>query len=199
VSSERATFSVCVLPSVCCLTLVACSHSDCDDDEDCASGLVCFQRDMHANTPPGCAFDPGGSVDADDDFCVDPNFKHPDQVQINSRFWLYIALSEHWTWGFTRTEDGDELGLFESGEQRCDHMWRKHLADVYADDDFEDRPFAAHLSQVTPANRQQISGHISPFLAANKAVFNYTYHRGPAVASTGEPVFLSWQPEPVRD
>ena len=181
--------------SVCCLTLVARSHSDCDDDEDCASGLVCFQRDTAMNTPPGCAFDQAtGSVDENDDFCVDPNFKHPDQVQINSRFWLYITRDKHWAY----TAD-EELDLFESGEQLCDYMWRTHLADVYADDDFEGRPHAAHLSQVTPANRQQLSGHISPFLAANKEDIQKTYHAGPAVAGTGEPVFLSWQPEPVRD
>ena len=111
-------------------------------------------------------------------------------LQINSRFWLYITRDKHW-----RVTKNEELGLFESGEQVCDRMWRTHLA--YTDDEY--RPFAAHLSQVTPANRQQISGHISPFFPANKEDIMKTYNAGRAVAGTGGPIFLSWQPEPVRD
>ena len=43
-------------------------HGDCDHDEDCADGLVCFQR-MRNETVPGCV---GFALDFFD-YCVEPD------------------------------------------------------------------------------------------------------------------------------
>jgi len=44
-------------------------EGDCDKDSDCASGLVCFQRDSSSDVPPGCKA--GGSGDkGTHDYCA---------------------------------------------------------------------------------------------------------------------------------
>ena len=57
-------------------------HSDCDDDDDCADGLVCFNRDVATNTPPGCDFHPYDSAEQEASEVVDEN----DDVSAAARF-----------------------------------------------------------------------------------------------------------------
>merc|ERR1719355_148333 len=46
-------------------------EGDCDKDSDCASGLVCYERDSSSDVPPGCQA--GGSGDnPTHDYCVSP-------------------------------------------------------------------------------------------------------------------------------
>ena len=53
-------------------TLERC-QGDCDNDDDCADGLKCYQRESSDNVPPGC--EAGGSGDIwDYDYCYDPAF-----------------------------------------------------------------------------------------------------------------------------
>ena len=47
---------------------------DCDNDDDCRPGLVCFQRSRFEDaTVPGCA----GTAKKDVDYCYDPSYQYP--------------------------------------------------------------------------------------------------------------------------
>ena len=47
---------------------------DCDNDDDCRPGLVCFQRSGFEDaTVPGCA----GTAKKDVDYCYDPSYQYP--------------------------------------------------------------------------------------------------------------------------
>ena len=106
-------------------------HGDCDDDDECAPGLVCYQRDNMHNVPPGCEYeippsDSGqtlwgstGSIDADSDFCIDPNARHPDWVPVNSSFWVYVE-------GNTGS-DLDEIWEYENPHRVCQRVWQDVL------------------------------------------------------------------------
>ena len=48
---------------------------DCDFDDDCAEGLVCFQRNA-GTAVPGCSA--GNQESFQTDFCVDPSAMDPD-------------------------------------------------------------------------------------------------------------------------
>merc|ERR1719353_2034702 len=50
--------------------LCAC-EGDCDNDSDCAPGLVCFQRDSSSDVPPGCQAG-GAGDDGTTDYCANP-------------------------------------------------------------------------------------------------------------------------------
>jgi len=43
-------------------------ESDCDDDSECQTGLVCYERSEDSDMVPGCT----GEPDGDSDYCVNP-------------------------------------------------------------------------------------------------------------------------------
>ena len=111
-------------------------HGDCDDDDECAPGLVCYERDAMHNVPPGCEYetppsDIGGdpSVDQDSDFCIDPNARHPDWMLVNSSFWLYVEgadsydkIDEIWEYEDPMSVCGACTGMSGGWVLRC--TWR---------------------------------------------------------------------------
>ena len=115
-------------------------HGDCDDDDECAPGLVCYQRDTKHNVPPGCEYEippsdieqtlwgSTGSIDEDSDFCIDPNARHPDWVPVNSSFWVYV---EGDTNGGSRLESTgqliDEIWEYEDPHSACQRVWQSVL------------------------------------------------------------------------
>eukprot|EP01043_Picozoa_sp_COSAG02_P012097 COSAG02_NODE_459_length_21908_cov_5.444725_10_plen_864_part_00 len=176
-------------------------RGDCDDDSDCARGLVCFQRDSRYNTPPGCGFhddsDAMDDIDDDDDFCVDRNFVHPDQVTgVNSNFWIYLHVdSSMWpAVPYTVFADRpDELEEYETGEILCERIWETVTREWMDHKGVDGEIFL-------PANTREISGHITPFFDNAREKILEAYHKGPAVKDgevRGEvaPIFLKWQPE----
>jgi hypothetical protein len=45
---------------------------DCDDDDDCDFGLVCFKRSFGQQDVPGCSGNADTVGDSDEDFCIKP-------------------------------------------------------------------------------------------------------------------------------
>ena len=96
-------------------------HGDCDSDDECAPGLICYERDALYNVPPGCRYetlpsdrsDPG---EYDSDFCIDPTFRHPDAVLVNSSFWLYVE-------GEQADEKRDEIWEYDDAASACARIW----------------------------------------------------------------------------
>jgi len=130
-------------------------------------------------------------IDDDDDFCVDRNFMHPDQVTaVNSNFWIYLHVgSSMWPTPSGLIPDyPDELEEYETGEMLCERIWET-VTKEWMDHGVDGEIFL-------PTNTREISGHITPFFDNAKEKILEAYHKGLAVKD-GEvaPIFLKWQPE----
>ena len=97
------------------------------------------------------------------------------------------------------------MNFYETGQEVCNNVWRTTLRETYAavphPNTFTDREGPRVRpdpeAQFGPANRQNISAHISSFFPSHEEEIMAAYLRGPAVASgTQPPVFLAWQPLP---
>lgn len=124
-------------------------HGDCDNDDDCASGLVCYERGLRHNVPPGCEYEipppddvtwadcsltgcSFNSVDDNSDFCIDPNARHPEWVPVNSSFWVYVEGEDAIDFNTPRGER-DEIWEYDSPAAACRRVWTNILSRYYAE------------------------------------------------------------------
>lgn len=69
-------------------------EGDCDDNGDCATGLLCYQRFEDGAPVPGCFGDPRDDEYSTPDYCVDPD-DIPDEIQADSALWN-VARPDDW-------------------------------------------------------------------------------------------------------
>lgn len=168
--------------------------ADCDDDDECAPGLKCWERETRTLRVPGCdstatiSDEFGGSEgdDQDDDYCYDPEWKDRNQFSLAAPFWVYIDADQ-------AIELDDP---FADHTQFCQSLWRHKI-----NEDYEDMKgkglWIGSIDSVGNGGGDgwTISAHPDPLLDEHTTEMLKSYRRGLAINAGGTPVFLKWQPE----
>jgi hypothetical protein len=171
-------------------------EGDCDNDDECATGLRCFQRDTPTQQIPGCTgYNPD---DADDDFCYDPTVKHPQIARYDVDFFLYIEPQDE-----LDSKDDEIDDQFADYSSFCDRLFTKYMKEGWDDSDTKPGALERYVTSGRSSSGMPgqtggpvLAGRLAQYFRQNQDAVMWAYEHGPLVdAKLQQPQFFKWQPE----